>query len=139
MLEFNKWFFVLLANFLILLYLLNMILFKPLLALFKERENATEGSLKAADELLQKKDEAALKLKKEITNARDKAKALYNSIKNEGLEQQKELTGKAQEEAWSMLDEARKKLKEEASKARESLKEEVDRYSEEITNKLVKV
>ncbi len=139
MLEFNKWFFVLLANFLILLYLLNMILFKPLLALFKERENATEGSLKAADELLQKKDEAALKLKKEITNARDKAKALYNSIKNEGLEQQKELTGKAQEEAWSMLDEARKKLKEEASKAREALKEEVDRYSEEITKKFVKV
>ena len=139
MLEFNKWFFVLLANFLILLYLLNIILFKPLLAMFKERENATEGSLKAADELRQKKDEATLKLKKELSNARDEAKELYNSIKNEGLEQQKELMGKAQEEALIMLDEARKKLKEEASKVRVTLKEEVDRYSEEIANKLVKV
>ena len=42
MLELNKWIFVLALNFLILLLILNVILFKPLLKIFKEREDTVK-------------------------------------------------------------------------------------------------
>jgi F0F1-type ATP synthase membrane subunit b/b' len=38
-----------------------------------------------------------------------------------------------------MIDDAQKALKQEASKVRERLSAEVEKYSEEIVNKLVKV
>ena len=43
-----KWLLVLLVNFLVLVYILNILLFRPLLALFKERESSVRGSLDAA-------------------------------------------------------------------------------------------
>ena len=55
MLGLNKWFFVLLLNFLALLYVLNIILFKPLLKLFSHRENSIKDSLNAARDMDKKK------------------------------------------------------------------------------------
>jgi len=58
MLELNKWFFVLLLNFLVLIYVLNIILFKPLVKLFTDRENTIKGALDAAREMSQKKEDS---------------------------------------------------------------------------------
>ncbi len=52
MLDINKWFFVQLANFLLLLIILNIILFKPFLRLFKEREDNTKGALDSAKTII---------------------------------------------------------------------------------------
>ncbi|UCG79417.1 MAG: ATP synthase F0 subunit B [Nitrospirota bacterium] len=139
MLEFEKWFFVLLVNFLILIYVLNILLFKPMLALFKERKNATEGALKNADDLMNRKAQAETDLKRELSGAREKAKALYNSIAEAGITKQKEMMSQAQDEAMKMLEEARGKLKDEVAKAREELMKEAEKYSEEIAEKLIKV
>ncbi len=140
MLEFDPVFFpVLLVNFLVLIIALHFILFKPLIAVFREREQATDGSRKMAEELLMKKDEAVKKLQKELSEARDRAKELYSSLKEEGQAKQKELLGTAHDEAMKVLEEARAKLAAEAETARKALKEEADRYAEEIVNKLVKV
>ena len=48
MLEINGWFFAQLANFLLLLIILNAILYKPILRIFKERESSTSGFLEDA-------------------------------------------------------------------------------------------
>lgn len=139
MLEFNFWFFILLVNFLVLVFLLNTILFKPLLAVFRERQKATEGALELADKLLKETDKAAQKLKKELAGARDKAKEIQNALRSDGMKKQKELMAASQEEAMKMIEEARKKLNKESAIARASLREEVEKYSTEIANKLIRV
>jgi F-type H+-transporting ATPase subunit b len=138
MLEFNQWFIVLAANFLVLLFILNKILFQPLLKVFKDREEAIDGSLEAAKDMEIKKDEAMEKMKAELVAASQKARDAFDELKGQGQAKQKELLGVANEEASKMIGEARGKLKAEADRARGALKADVEKFSEEIVNKLVK-
>lgn len=138
MLEFNQWFFVLLANFLVLLFVLNTILFKPLVKIFKEREIATTGALDEARALSDKKDEAIAKMNAELMSAKNKAKEIFDLLKEEGVARQKEILSKAEAEAVEMIEKARKELQAEVEKARTALRVDIERFSEEIVNKLVK-
>lgn len=139
MLEFNQWYFVLVANFVVLLIILNSLLFKPLAKIFKERDAAIKGALDEAKTLTTRKDEAIAKMNAELSGARTKAKDVYNALREEGLAREKEVLAKIEAEAVEMIDKARKDLKTETEKARAALKADVEKFSEEIVKKLVKV
>lgn len=139
MLELNKWFFVLLVNFLVLLYVLNIILFKPLLKLFKEREDTVKGSLDAAKGMSDKKEEGIARLNRELADARNKARETFESIKAEGLQKQKEILSATETEASGMLEKAKAEVRTEAEKARKTLRADVEKFADEIVRKLVKV
>ena len=138
MLEFNQWFFVLLANFLVLLFVLNLILFQPLAKIMKEREGATTGALDEAQSLTRKKDEAVARMNAELSAARNMAKAAFDTLKEQGQSAQKETLSKAEAQALTMIEQARKELRAEAEKARAALKADIEKFSEEIVRKLVK-
>ncbi len=138
MLEFNHWFFVLLANFLVLLFVLNLILFQPLLKIMKEREGATSGALDEAKAMTGKKDEAVARMNAELLAARNMAKAAFDALREQGQAAQKETLSKAEAEALAMIEKARKELRSEAEKARTALKADIEKFSEEIVRKLVK-
>ena len=133
-----KWFVVLLVNFLVLVYLLNIMLFKPLLAIFGERQNIVKGSLDAAREMERKKEEGIEMMNRELSEARHKAKDAFEKLREEGLGKQKALLADAEKQASAMLQRAREELKAEAEKARGSLKADADKFSDEIVRKLVK-
>lgn len=139
MLEFNQWFFVLLINFLVLLFVLNAILFKPLAKIFKEREAATTGAIDEAKSLMLKKDDAIQKMNAELISAKNKAKEIFDSLREAGVEKQKEMLTKAEAEAVELIEKARKELQAEAEKARAALRTDIEKFSDEIVNKLVKV
>lgn len=139
MLEINKWIFVLALNFFILLFILNAILYKPLLKIFKEREDTVKGSLDAAKEMADRREESIALLNREIAEARNKAKEIFEALKAEGLQVQKEILSKAEAEASQMLEKARADLRSEAERARAKLRSEVDKFSDEIVRKLVGV
>jgi len=133
-----KWLLVLLVNFLVLVYVLNLLLFRPLLALFNERESSVKGSLEAAKEMDRKKEEGLEKMNKDLSEARHKAKDAFEKLREEGLVSQKELMSNAEMQAAAMLQKAREELKAEAEKAKTALKAEAEKFSEEIVRKLVK-
>jgi len=140
MLEFHaRDFFILVANFLILLAALNWLLFKPLSQIFKEREAATKGALEEAKALTTKKDSAVTAMNSELMEARAKAKASQNAIRDEGVASQKETLSKTEAEAGQLIEKARKELQTEAEKARAALKADIETFSEEIVRKLVNV
>ena len=66
MLEMNNWFFVLLALFLSLIFILNQILFKPLVAVFKEREAAIDGAKDEAQKMENERETKLDQLKKDV-------------------------------------------------------------------------
>lgn len=138
MLEFNQWFFVLLANFLVLFFVLSAILFKPLAKVFKEREAATTGAIDDAKALTAKKEDAIAKMNTELMSAKNKAKETFDSLREEGVSRQKETLSKAEAEAVEIMEKARKELQAEAEKARTALRSDIEKFSEEIVNKLVK-
>ncbi|HET6514575.1 MAG TPA: ATP synthase F0 subunit B [Thermodesulfovibrionales bacterium] len=137
MLELNAWFFVLLVNFLALLYILNIILFKPLLTLFQKRDDSTRGALAAAKELSARKEEGLSQMNRELQAARTKSKELFEKIRNAALDRQKEVLDAANLQASDLIEKARQELKAEAEKARERLRGDVEKFSDEIVRKLV--
>ncbi|HIJ60259.1 MAG TPA: hypothetical protein HPP56_06550 [Nitrospirae bacterium] len=138
MLEFNSWYFVLLANFLILLVVLNSILFRPLKKILKEREGTINGMLNEAKSMIDKKDSMLKEFKAQQMEAKVKAKTIYEALRQEGLKTQKETVSKAEAEAVEMIEKARKELQAECERAKASLKADLEKLSTEIMNKLVK-
>jgi F-type H+-transporting ATPase subunit b len=133
-----KWFLVLLVNFLALIYILNIILFKPLLKLFKEGEDIVKGSLDATREMNRRKEEDLEKMSREISEARNRAKENFEKLKEEGLSRQKELLSETETSAASMLEKAREELTAEAERARKALKGDIEKFSDDIVRKLIK-
>lgn len=137
MLELNNWFFVQLINFLLLLVLLNYILFKPLLRLFKEREDRIKGALGDAKSMSGEKDDILSRINTRLFEARNQAKAVLTDFKKEGINVQKGLTDAAQKEAAGMTANAQSEINSEVKKARESLRRDIEAISKQIVEKMV--
>lgn len=139
MLEFNKWIFVLALNFFILLFILNALLFKPLLKLFSEREETVKNLLDAAKDMHRRREEGIATLNRELAEAKVRAKEIFEALKAEGLQKQKEILAVANADAAKMLENAMAELRAEAERARKTLRAEAERFSDEIVMKLLKV
>jgi F-type H+-transporting ATPase subunit b len=138
MLEFNQWFFVLLANFLVLFFVLSAILFKPLARILKERESSIKSAIEEARAMTAKKDDAVIRMNAELLSAKNKARETMDGLRAEGQAVQKEALSGAEAGAVEMIEKARKELQVETDKARASLQADIDTFSEEIVKKLVK-
>jgi F-type H+-transporting ATPase subunit b len=137
MLELNRWFFVLLLNFLVLLYVLNIILFRPLVKLFTDRENSIKGALDAAKVMNQRKEDAITAMNRELKEAVGKSNEIFEASRKEGLQRQKEILESAGKQAHDLIVKAKSELKTEAGNARQKLRGDVERFSDEIVKKLV--
>jgi F-type H+-transporting ATPase subunit b len=133
-----NWLLILAANFLGLMFVLNIILYKPLLKIFEEREDSTKGALKVAREMDARKEEGIAQMNRELGEARKKAKEAFESMRNEGLKVQKQALTDAEAKAAAMLQKGREELQTEVARARQALKGDVEKFSDEIVRKLVK-
>jgi F-type H+-transporting ATPase subunit b len=140
MLEFNKvWFLVQVANFLILLVLLNIILFRPLLNLFKEREDRTKGFLDEVKRMDEEKERVLSQINKRLSEASQEAKKVREGLRNEGVEANRKTLELAHKEAMELTEKARMDLEAEVKRAKERLRSEVEAFAEEIVKKMVGV
>lgn len=137
MLELNKWFFVQLINFLLLIVLLNRLLFRPILRLFKERQDKVKNALDSAKAMDKEKEEQLNKINTELQEARNQAKIISENLKKEGVNVQKELMNTAQKDAAEMNSKALGRLNTEVKKTKDALRKEVENISKEIVEKLV--
>jgi len=137
MLELNKWFFVQLANFLLLLVVLNIILFRPMLRLFQEREEHTTGFLNDAKAMDKEKDEVFSKIDSKLAVARDRAKAIFEEFSTEGIETQKLAVDSAKNEAIEINRKSKEEIEMATDKARAALKADIKNFSNKIVEKLV--
>ncbi len=139
MLELNKWFFVQLANFLILLVLLNIILFKPLLQLFKEREGRTKGFLDDARNMDGEKENLLSQIDKKISAANEEAKKIHEQLRSEGVKINKEILERAHKEATEISEKARRDIEAEVKKAKEGLRGDIEAFANKIVEKMIGV
>ncbi|MCK4910889.1 MAG: ATP synthase F0 subunit B [Thermodesulfovibrionales bacterium] len=138
MLELNGWFFVLLALFLSTYFILNRILFQPLLQVFKERRQAIEGSIEEAGKIQEKKDLKLDEFKRSMSEASQKARVEFETLREEGAQKQRELLEEAGKEAQGMIETARETIRAESEKARSALREDSEKYSDKIVDKLLR-
>ncbi len=137
MIDINTSLFIQLANFILLLIILNFILFKPIRQIMQEREQGISsafGDAKNAQERMQKLlDQYNVSL----AEAKQKAAATYNTIYQQGLDAQRDMISAERTKAGEALDKARGEIVSASAAARADLKREAERLSQDITSKLL--
>lgn len=109
-LDLNVTYVIVLGLFLVLLIFLNALVFKPFLKLFEERHERIEGSVKRAEQMLER--------------AEEQAKTFADRIKvatQRGLEARNQIRAEAQASMNARLDEERAKLAAKLSEAKAEL------------------
>ncbi len=137
MLDVNSWFFAQLANFILLLIILNSILYKPFLRLFKERDENTKGALEKAKVLDSEKDGLLAQIDAKLAEARGKARTSFETLSKEGADTQRSALEAAQNEAVEINRKAKADLEAATEKARASLRSDVETFAKQIVEKLV--
>ena len=137
MIDINIAFFYQLANFAVLLVALNYILFKPMRAIMKEREESIGGAF-ADSKTAQDRAQVLLEQYNiSLAESKQKAAAAYNTFYQQGLDAQRDMIAAERAKASELLDKARKEIAEAAAAARGDLRKEADKLSQDISTKLL--
>ena len=121
--------------FLLVLWFLNKILFKPILKILRERDERTEGFLNQADQVGEKAEETLEQYNEKFRQARKEALELKRKIILEGVGKREAVIDKARKEALGFLEEMRKSLVEEAERTKKTLRQQVDAIGQIMAQK----
>lgn len=125
------------ANFLILLFLLNIILFRPIRKVLSKRNQEMSVLAQGASDLEAKGLEYSNSLEENLASARKLGFRERESLRGEGLEMEKKMYQEATASAGSKMEEARKRTEMRAGEIRGSLEKEIGLFSRELSEKIL--
>jgi len=124
-------------NFLFLIWILNLILYKPIRGILikrKEKFSGLEADIETAEAEAQAQDQA---FDTGIKEARAKGLKQKEVLMQTASDEEKELIGKINEKAQAELAKVREQIAKEADDARETLMKEVDSFAGSISEKIL--
>jgi len=125
------------ANFIVLLIVLNFILFKPIRQVMREREQGISSSFGDAKTAQERMQNILEKYNASLAEAKQRAVTTYNAIYQQGLDAQRDMISAERAKAGELLDKARGEIATASTAARADLKKEAERLSQDITSKLL--
>ncbi len=126
-----------LINFIVLLVALNFILFRPLLAIMRERRQTIGGAFSDAKTAQEKMQSLLEKYNVSLADAKQKAAAAYNALYQQGLDAQRDMITAERSKAGELLDKARAEVASASAAAKADLKKEVEHLAQDISAKLL--
>jgi F-type H+-transporting ATPase subunit b len=124
-------------NVLILLFVLNKILFRPIRNIIKERNQIVEDFNSDITSLTNQAQESGDRFEEKIQAARRRGMERVQSMKAEGEEAEAQLIASTSEEVHDKVEEARKQVKADIQAARETLQQQVQAFSVAMTEKIL--
>lgn len=137
MLDLNITMLFQLVNFLITIFVLNLLLIKPIRKVLRERK---EMMASLATDAQASEDKATSSLddyESQLTKARQDAASNRDSGRTAGVKEQQALLEEAQKEAQGILGEERKRLHAEAESALQDLRSKVGAYSQQLAARVL--
>jgi F-type H+-transporting ATPase subunit b len=125
------------GNFLFLLIALNVILYKPIRQIMKEREDGIAGALGDAKSAQNRMQALLEQYTASVAGAKQKAAATFNAFYQQGLDAQRDMIAAERAKAGELLAKARAEIATASGAARAELKKEAERLSQDITSKLL--
>lgn len=137
MINLDKTLILQMINFLIILWILNRFLFKPILGILEKRRERIQQSGQTVQALESRAAQQWESYQRQLQEAKIEANLEKERIKGEGLEAQRKLLEAARTESHSMLEETRKRIGKEVSKARELLRRQAEQIAVEMAEKIL--
>lgn len=124
-------------NFLVLLWILNRFLYKPILKILDDRKARIRASEGEVEELRARAAGQWESYQRRLQEARIEANAEKERIKAQGVEAERRLLDEARAEGSRLVEETRKVIQEEVSKARGLLKAQASAVASEMASKIL--
>jgi len=137
MVELNSTVWIQMANFLVLILILNFLLFKPVLQIIGKRNKKIEESREEVTSLDETIERKITQYEEKIRQARAEAAIQRDAVKDEGTEQGKEIIGTVRDEISQKLEGFKAQLQKETDAARDSLREQTRAIAAEISEKVL--
>ncbi|RQD55517.1 ATP synthase F0 subunit B [Desulfonatronovibrio magnus] len=137
MIELNVTFFIQLVNFLMVLLLLNVILYKPIRGMLRKRAEIMSNRVNEIESFSSSAVDKMKAYEAELEKARLRAQEIRSSFKEEGYSKEKELVETASGEAGVMIREARQKVSSEKESALTKLKKDVEKFATTATDRIL--
>jgi F-type H+-transporting ATPase subunit b len=132
------WSFTLqIANFVFLIFALNLLLYRPIRRILKERRDkfkSMESAIQHAAQTVQEKEAAFAKA---IKDARARGLKEKEGLVQQAEAEERKLIESINVKAQADLTEIRKKIKGDAERARQSLQQDVGSFANEIARKIL--
>ena len=137
MIELNVTFFIQLVNFLIVLLLLNLILYKPIRGMLKKRAEIMSQKVSEVEDFSSSAEEKMKAYETELDKARVKAQEIRADFKSEGFSKESEIVDAASGEAMSIVKAAREQVSKEKETAVSTLKKQVEDFAAKATERIL--
>ncbi|GAB4164870.1 MAG: F0F1 ATP synthase subunit B [Geothermobacteraceae bacterium] len=124
-------------NFIILMVLLNLILFRPLRRILQERRETIEGGKARAEELETAIEEKLARYEEQLQEARVKGGQERAALRQAAQEEEARILAAAHEEASGNLKKIKDQVANEAEAARQALRAESEAIASQIASRVL--
>jgi len=137
MIDINTSLFIQLANFIILLIVLNVILFKPIRRIMQDREQGISSAFSDAKVAQERTKNLLDQYNNSLAEAKQKATTAYSGLYQQGLDAQRDVIAAERSASVELLDKARGEIAAASAAARADLRQEAERLSQDISVKML--
>jgi F-type H+-transporting ATPase subunit b len=124
-------------NFLFLIFVLNLLLFRPIRKILQERREKIKGMESAIDNAGKTIQEKNAAFEKAIRDARAKGLKEKETLVKQAEEEERRQIESINSKALAELEEIRRKIRGDAERAREALQPQIGAFAREITQKIL--
>ncbi|MEA3487522.1 MAG: ATP synthase F0 subunit B [Thermodesulfobacteriota bacterium] len=137
MVELNYTVWIQMVNFILLIFILNFLLYKPVLKIIEKRNKKLEESDEEVKSLNETIERNMAEYEGKVRQARAEAVVQRDEIEEEGAEQGKVIIGKVGDEISEKLGDFKTKLQNETDKARGVLRDQTGTIAMDISEKVL--
>ena len=135
--EFNATFLVTIISFIVFVFLMNKILYEPMLRIVAQRRAFVDENLQAADDNHKKADEISAQKEEKLKGARSDAKNKYSEAVDEFKSKKESIVKQAQTDAEGEFNKAYEGLINLSNETKEGLKGRMTDLANDIVEKVI--
>jgi F-type H+-transporting ATPase subunit b len=129
--------FIQMVNFVVLIWALNFVLYRPIRGILAQRREKIEGleqGIATYEQDLSEKEQA---IQAGIKQAREKGQKEKEELEEQAREQERRMMEQINEKARSDMAEIRERVGREVESVRKSLQPQVDQFADQISEKIL--
>ncbi len=125
------------VNFLFLLFVLNLILYRPIRNIIQKRKEEMDGLEKAIQEYQARAQDSARGIEEGMVLARKEGFREKETIKQEGVEEEKSILAEAMAKAGDKVQAGKREIEAKVEEVRKELESQIASFSAELVQKIL--
>ena len=135
--EFNGTFLATIITFIVFVFVMNKVLYAPILGIMEERKNFIDSNYKAANDNNTKSDGLAAEKEAKLSDAKEDARAKYTEVLEGYKTERNNIIAEAQKNANDELEASRVELEHVSDEAKNKLKSSMKDLANDIVEKVI--